>query len=338
MNLSDGMRVLPILLKTDAVPFLWGITSVGKTALVDMTAKKMGGTRIPFHLSYQDQPDLLGMMYLEDGRTKWALPAWWPSPETISILHFDEYNRCRNEAVLGAAWHMLTERRFHVHALPETSRLVASGNPSSGKYETRPMRDPGEVSRFCHLQVTSDLAEFVEYARSHDFHPSVTAFLKNSVPDMDDDPAFDVEIQPTRRGWLGLSSFLQNGGSELDEFLLREVAAGFIGMSASDAFMNGADGVSVEALSEMGIEKAGPILDSMLKNGNIDKLTLLFQEALYLTSREELSVKFFIDMLHHAPEDQMQWILKGAIKDPGMKAKLRQHEDELKKLLAKNGS
>jgi hypothetical protein len=249
MNISTYKKAIPYLLKAEVVPFVWGPAGVGKTSSVKQLAESMGYGLIVLHLGQMaDAGDLMGLPEIiretdpeilkasngkRKGYTTFMPPEWVPTSGKW-IIFLDELNRASRD-VLQAAFQLILERRTHSITLPEETRVMAAGNPNTDQFITTDVSDAAFMDRFCHIKMTPDTEEWIDFARSQKYAPEVINYISQNYASLGNDmPAFDLERKPSPRSWDAVSRLIQ---VETPEPLLLELAAGLVGVAAATALI-----------------------------------------------------------------------------------------------------
>lgn len=164
--------------------------------------------------------------YQVDIRMVHTTPDWWPPEGTSGILFLDELNR-GTKAVLQAIFQLVLERRLHTHVLPDGWIIVAAVNPldvEGGGYSVLDLTDKAFLARFLHVTFDPDPAQWHEWAKEHDVHPDVRAFLRSpsgrdhlSMGKKPDLPP----LEPTPRSWAKFGSVLEDLPKELEDTVAR---------------------------------------------------------------------------------------------------------------------
>lgn len=236
MNIQQVKRNLPVLMKHDIVPFLWGVQGVGKTETVKQVAKELGVDFRHLHLATQEVGDLVGLLkHNEDGTVGHARPEWLPTKGN-GILFLDELNRAHPD-VLQAVFSLVMGKTIHTHTLPDGWKIVAAGNYASGEFTTTDMSDKALMSRFCHLDFKPTPEEFVAFAEKNNAL-SVAGFIHDNPESLEikkrEKP--DHNVTPDRRAWLKMIAPLENEDiPETDRF---EIYNGIVGSVAASSFTN----------------------------------------------------------------------------------------------------
>jgi hypothetical protein len=180
MPLKPSELLQAILLAMDAdVPLMiHGQPGVGKSAIVAQAAAMTGRKMIDVRLSQLDPVDLRGMLHVENRRTHWLPPVFWPDNTTgPSLLFLDEINAAA-QSVIAAAYQIVRDRRVGEHFLPPDCRIILAGNRQADRAITV---DIGTAmhSRMDHVTLETDLADFQTwYFDQPDLPAEILAFLR----------------------------------------------------------------------------------------------------------------------------------------------------------------
>jgi MoxR-like ATPase len=167
-------------------------------------------------------------------RTVYALPEWFPEPNTRGILFLDEINRSQLE-VRQAMFQLLLERVMHNVALPEGWIVMAAANPPTDEYEVAlDFEDKAFISRFLHVGLKPTSQEWLTYARGQDLASSIRSLIAGDPDLLGNTELVFPEAKPTPRSWELLSNMLTE--PNLDEDLVLSVAQGLVGPSAASAW------------------------------------------------------------------------------------------------------
>lgn len=244
MNIQQIKNNLPILMKHDIVPFLWGVQGVGKTETVKQIAAAEGVGFVHLHLATQEVGDLVGLLkHNDDGSVSHARPEWLPTAETIEqgkfpakgIVFLDELNRAHPD-VLQAIFSLVMGKTIHMHRLADGWKIVAAGNYASGEFTTTDMSDKALMSRFCHLDFEPTVAEFVDYAEKNGA-ATVAGYISEQPESLEHQKREKVDhnTTPDRRSWLKMIGPLEmESMNEKDRF---EVYSGILGNVAASSFL-----------------------------------------------------------------------------------------------------
>ena len=241
MNIRNVKQVLPILLQNNICPFLWGSQGVGKTESVKQYCSENNlGLRI-LYTATQEVGDLIGLLVKNDtdGTAYHTRPEWFPT-EGEGIIFLDELNRAPND-VLQALFSFITKGTLHRHQLPKGWKVVAAGNYQSERFTVTDTSDSAWLSRFCHIDFTPTVEEWIVYAESRKMM-DVSDFIREqpSMLELGAKEAGRLDtsfIIPDRRAWTeGIGALEAVGG--LSDEVKYEVYSGLIGVAAAAAFIS----------------------------------------------------------------------------------------------------
>lgn len=239
MNIKEVKQVLPFLLKNKIVPFFWGSQGVGKTSVMKQYCKDNELDIRVLYTATQDVGDLIGLLVKDDnGGVYHARPKWFPT-EGKGIIFLDELNRAPND-VIQAMFSFILEGKLHTHVLPPGWKIVAAGNYNSDRFTTTDTSDAAWMSRFCHLDFTPTVEEFIVYAESMGMH-DMAAFIREQ-PNMlelsqKDGGRLDKSfIVPDRRAFAeGIGKL--DLETEFPNELRYEVYSGLVGNTSAAAYL-----------------------------------------------------------------------------------------------------
>jgi len=155
---------------------LWGEPGIGKSQIVQQTAKRLSLACQDVRAVLLDPVDLRGLPHVNgDGRAHWAIPEFLPR-DGSGILFLDELNRAP-QLVQNACFQLVLDRKLGEYTLPDGWRVVSACNRES---------DGGGVSRmssalsnrFLHINVEPDLDDWCKWAITANVEPVVIAFLR----------------------------------------------------------------------------------------------------------------------------------------------------------------
>ena len=216
--------------------FIWGRTGIGKSQTVKQAAKHLSRIfkrefserirdadsehflYIDRRLTTLDPTDLRGVLYKDNGVSKWYYPDWLyklskdyedeAGVEIRAILHLDELNLAP-PLVQNASYQLVLDRRIDELELADGVLVIASGNTAEDKAYTFDMPDPLRT-RFIHATLKVPSAEeWIEWATEKEIDPRVIMFIK-AFPTMLFDYNDSDRTFPTPRGWEFASRLMKN--------------------------------------------------------------------------------------------------------------------------------
>lgn len=236
MNMRQLKKVVPVLMKHNIVPFIWGQQGIGKTQGVKQISESMGGGFVHLLLGTAcDVGDLIGLLvHNQDGTVKHARPEWFPT-EGKGIIFLDELNRAHPD-ILQAMFSFILSGTLHTHTLPPGWKIVAAGNYQSNKFQLTDTSDAAWMSRFCHIDFQPTKEEFVQYLEDENME-SVADFLRKQpeMIELEHKERLNYQlIEPDRRNWHQKIGKLENEAIDDERF---EVYAGIVGQTAAAALI-----------------------------------------------------------------------------------------------------
>lgn len=200
--------------------------------------------------------DLRGLPWIdkENRETFWMRPDFFPvSDSRPGILFLDEITHVEPR-MQGSAFQLVLDRQIGPHKLPDDWAVIAAGNRvEDGAMAYR--MNSALADRFCHVQLTTNIQDWVAWAQLHEIHPAVISFLKTQ-------PEFlttvqgqqDVLhlVQPTPRSWERVSGILnQTSNSAIRNTLIE----GLVGEATARVFTPALEEIemlpAVESLLQM---------------------------------------------------------------------------------------
>ena len=166
------------------IPYLRASVGVGKTTVVNQTAKEMGGFCYTLILAQYDVAELAGIVALDDTRTRAnrLMPDWLADVhekakenEFVCIL-LDEFAQAV-VANQNVASQILLERRVGQHRLPENVVLACCGNRISDRAGVNSI--PTHVrDRLTFIDMTANLDQFTDYCFKTGIDPIIPSWVK----------------------------------------------------------------------------------------------------------------------------------------------------------------
>lgn len=326
MNITELKNSLPYLFKAKLTPFIWGHAGIGKTTVVRDVAKSFGYKFFALYLGTQADPgDVLGLQdFVKDdtGRsvaTDFAIPLYLKeiidycvvNPDSGAVLFLDEFNRARKD-ILQGMFSLALDGKFHTMQLPPNCYLVAAGNPPTEEYMTTDVDETALMSRFVHIKLEPSFNEFIDYAKTQKFEPTLISFLQEQ-PELVSDhrSAFNLPVKVDNRSYERASRLFK---AETPTDLLYLLLHGILGIERTVQY----------AQHLKNLEKpltAREVLDGMKKDllkvwatpGNIvascisitcDNITSHFKEELKSKTLTDLESANVVDFFEAIPKDQ----------------------------------
>lgn len=244
MKITDVKKLIPICIKAKIPLFLWGVSGIGKTALVRQWCEENHYNLLVWSLSLKEPGDILGCPYISSNETSTAPPAELPK-EGNWIVFMDEMNRARVDT-LNAAFKFVDDE-IPGYRRPSSVFIMAAGNPSeiirdeTGKkqqaYQVTEL-DPALLARFLHINVEPTANEWISYAEKTKHDTTIIDFVKGYQETLGYAKISLPPLLPRARGMSFLSELRKAGlnSSEVSLEFQGEVASGLIGIPMASAF------------------------------------------------------------------------------------------------------
>lgn len=280
VKLCHGSKI-PLLIQ--------GAHGVGKSQLLEQAAREMNISCIVRDLSLMEPPDLIGLPYQDQGRTKYASPSFLPT-EGSGLLVFEELNRCE-KYMRAPCLQLLTARALNDYPLPAGWLPVAAINPPEEDYEVDVI-DPALSSRFVQVRVAPDVDEWLDWASHNGVHPSVMEYVRNDL---------SVFNEPCSnpRAWKYVSDVLTEYGGNNGHSMssVRAAVKGLIGEERAAAFLatlkNTGGGVPITAHMVLsGYHQHRSIVLNWIRDGRLDLI-----EASLLAVKKHLQMRAHYDVV-----------------------------------------
>ncbi len=213
---------------------LWGPPGVGKSAIIQQVCAEQGIDFIDVRLSQREPVDLRGLPVPREDRVDWLLSSEWPrDPDSAGILLFDELTAV-DRSLQVAAYELLLDRCLgELYQVPDGWYLCGAGNREEDGAAALGLSS-ALANRFCHLEITPELAPWLRWATAQGLHPDVIAFLRYR-PDSFFDASGDRQRGwPTPRSWTRVAQQLTLAErTGMGETALARVVEGLVGPGAA---------------------------------------------------------------------------------------------------------
>lgn len=306
-------RVLTVAYRARRAVLLEGPTGIGKSEIVHSVCKGLGIATTVLDLSLLEPPDLVGLPFVREGRTHYALPAILPS-SGAGVLLLEELNRAERY-IQQPALQLLSARRLHDYVLPDGWTCVATVNPQTSDYHVTAL-DKALRARFLSVTVRADRAAFLAWGERTGVHPGVLALARTHERILDDVPP---------RTWSYVSDLLGVLTKEelADGALLRDALSGTLPLAWVEALIASKDSWGKSFSFDVRDLLSRYTRDSALSreivgyrdNGQTDRLDeivarlaplLAGPEAGVLVAQKELSLASLEAFLGDLPGDQRE--------------------------------
>jgi AAA domain (dynein-related subfamily) len=210
---------------------LWGEPGIGKSQIVQQTARRLSLACQDVRAVLLDPVDLRGLPHVNgDGRAHWAIPEFLPR-DGAGVLFLDELNRAP-QLVQNACFQLVLDRKLGEYTLPDQWRVIAACNrESDGGGVTR--MSSALSNRFTHINVIPDLDDWCKWAVGAGVEPVVIAFLRWK-PELLHKFDRNTRAFPSPRSWSFVSGITSQKPNTAIELAL---VAGSVGHAAATEYM-----------------------------------------------------------------------------------------------------
>ena len=215
---------------------VWGAPGLGKSTVIRELAREYGVGFIDVRLAQREPVDIRGLPVPTERGVEWRVSAEWPrDPESKGIILFDELTAADRSLQVAAYEFILDRRLGDLYKVPDGWYICAAGNRIGDRAVATTMSS-ALANRFLHVELESDVDDWLKWAYMNDIHPSVSAFI-HTRPEM----LFKQEDEnlergwPTPRSWERVSTMLKILPD--DEYLIRHTVYGLVGNNAGVEFL-----------------------------------------------------------------------------------------------------
>ena len=219
---------------------IWGAPGQGKSAISKQAADYINYQYSVIHAGIYDRVDLVGIPYVLDNRTYWAMPSIFPEPDdlTPAVINFEELTTAKQD-VMSALMQLFLDNSYGTYNLPAAVSLIACGNRRRDRAGTNAMPTP-LASRIVHFELETTLKDWIDWAFKNNVDPDIIFFLKFNTGEFNnfDPDTFHQSGDYTYacpRTWERLSDVKKLMPVETSD-LAKKAYAGTVGKGASAAF------------------------------------------------------------------------------------------------------
>ena len=185
-----------------------GKSGIGKTESMAELARELGIGFKELRLSHYQESDLVGLPYIEEGKSKHAETDLLPDSNDPNqgILLLDEITSSQKSMRSAVYQLMDSSRKLGQYVLPKRWLIVCCGNGPDDGGDFRGI-EPALMSRGRCMRAEEDLEAWKDWAIKNGVHPIVVAFLSFQREDLhviDLDRPNDLIACP--RNWVKLST------------------------------------------------------------------------------------------------------------------------------------
>ena len=203
--------------------FIWGAPGIGKSALVQQFADRLGLDCVSLLGSQLAPEDLIGVPQIIDGKSRFC-PPLMIAREKPYCLFLDELNACTHE-VQKSFYSLIHDRRIGDYKLPDGSIVVGAGNRAQDSAIVRPMSS-ALLNRMVHVHLRVSHRDWLAWADMNGIHQWVTEYVRNRPDHLWSPPPKTEEPFSSPRSWHMLSDAMKEFGNEISDEQLEVLAFG----------------------------------------------------------------------------------------------------------------
>ena len=234
---SDLATTLALLVEARQPAIVWGPPGCAKSQIARQVAADAGRDYVDVRALLLDPVDLRGIPWRDGSdRTRWAPPAFLPPADDPGrwLVNLEELPSAV-PMVQAALYQLVLDRRCGEYELPEGASLIACGNREGDRGIAHRMPTP-LASRFVHLEIRVDAADWCAWGAANGIAPEVLFFIQLRPELLHRlDPQSREKAFPCPRTWEFASNIVHNR-NDLDPAAERALFRGAVGEAAAVEF------------------------------------------------------------------------------------------------------
>ena len=172
-------ETLALLVEARQPTHLWGPPGSAKSDIARQVAAVAGRRYVDVRALLLDPVDLRGIPWRDsDDRTRWAPPMFLPPTDSTDLwlVNLEELASCV-PMVQAALYQLCLERKVGEYELPEGASIMACSNREGDRGVVHRMPTP-LASRFVHLEIKVDAADWCEWGAANGIAPETLFFIQ----------------------------------------------------------------------------------------------------------------------------------------------------------------
>ena len=234
---SELASTLALLVEARQPVVVWGGPGCAKSQIAQQVAAQAGREYVDVRALLLDPVDLRGIPWRDGAdRTRWAPPAFLPPSDADGswLINLGELPSAL-PMVQAALYQLVLDRKCGEYELPEGAALIACGNREGDRGVVHRMPTP-LASRFVHLEIRVDAADWCAWGAANGIAPEVLFFV-SMRPELLHafNPQSTEKAFPCPRTWEMVSNIVHRRGV-LDPVAERALFRGTVGEAATVEF------------------------------------------------------------------------------------------------------
>ena len=175
---SELASTLALLVEARQPVVVWGAPGCAKSQIAQQVAAQAGREYVDVRALLLDPVDLRGIPWRDGAdRTRWAPPAFLPPSDADGswLINLEELPSAL-PMVQAALYQLVLDRKCGEYELPEGAALIACGNREGDRGVVHRMPAP-LASRFVHLEIRVDAADWCAWGAANGIAPEVLFFV-----------------------------------------------------------------------------------------------------------------------------------------------------------------
>ncbi len=208
---NDLAETLALLVEARQPSIVWGPPGAAKSQIARQVAAASNRQYVDIRALLLEPVDLRGIPWRDNtDRTRWATPNFLPPADDPGrwLINLEELPSAV-PMVQAALYQFVLDRKIGDYKLPEGASLIACGNRETDRGVVHRMPTP-LASRFIHLDVRVDAADWCEWGAANGIAPEVMFFITYR-PDLlhQFDPQSRERAFPCPRSWEFASNIVK---------------------------------------------------------------------------------------------------------------------------------
>ena len=234
---SELASTLALLVEARQPVVVWGAPGCAKSQIAQQVAAQAGREYVDVRALLLDPVDLRGIPWRDGAdRTRWAPPAFLPPSDADGswLINLEELPSAL-PMVQAALYQLVLDRKCGEYELPEGAALIACGNREGDRGVVHRMPAP-LASRFVHLEIRVDAADWCAWGAANGIAPEVLFFV-SMRPELLHafNPQSTEKAFPCPRTWEMVSNIVHRRNG-LDPVAERALYRGTVGEAAAVEF------------------------------------------------------------------------------------------------------
>lgn len=164
----------------------------------------------------------------------------WHNQVKGTILFLDEISRALGDDTKQAIFELPGDYSLHEYEVPESTMIIAAGNPSTEDYQVNDMnQEKAWMDRFIHLKAEGRVEDSLLYFEQNGFEESIISFVSaDNEALMEPEESFTLNAKRSPRSYEVLDNVLKYVDLPKEDSIQREIFSGILGQEYGNTFTN----------------------------------------------------------------------------------------------------